>query len=253
MGDIVNSVADLFGFGPASKQADATESAARMGAEGARYAADLQKAMFDKQLELQEPWRQAGVQGLNRLAQGLAPGGEFGTRFSQTNWQADPGYGFRMSEGMKALNNSMAAKGLGISGANIKGAMRYGQDLGSQEYQNAFNRYYAERQNMLNPLQSLAGVGQTAANTLGGAASNYGANAGNLAMVNAANQGNALLAGGNIRASQYGTAGRALDQALNTDWNALGRRFGFGGGGGGMPGAGQVNPVSGEYMGSLEF
>jgi hypothetical protein len=56
---------------------------------------------------------------------------------------------------------------------------------------------------------------------------------------------------GNIRASQYGTAGSALNTALNTDFNALGRRFGYGGGG--MQAGGQINPVSGEYMGSLEF
>jgi hypothetical protein len=56
---------------------------------------------------------------------------------------------------------------------------------------------------------------------------------------------------GNIRASQYGTAGSALNTALNTDYNALARRFGYGGGG--MQAGGQINPVSGEYMGSLEF
>lgn len=232
MGDIVNAVADVFGFGPASKQADATEAAAGQSAAASRYAADLQKQMFEKQLELQEPWRQAGIGSLNRLAAGLQTGGEFATPFSKTNWQADPGYAFRLSEGMNALNRQAAARGGLISGGALKAAQRYGQDLGSQEYQNAFNRYYAERENMLKPLQSLAGVGQTSANTMGSAASGYGANVGNLMMTNAANQGNALLTGGNIRASQYSTAGRALDQALNTDWSKVGNTINgwFGGG-----------------------
>lgn len=232
MGDIVNAVSDVFGFGPASKQAAATEAAAGQSAATSRYAADLQKQMFDKQIELQEPWRQAGVQGLNRLAAGLQAGGEFATPFSQTNWQQDPGYQFRLKEGTNALNRNAAARGGLISGAALKAATRYGQDMGSQEYQNAFNRYYAERENMMKPLQSLAGVGQTSANTMGSAAGTYGSNVGNLMMTNAANQGNALLAGGNIRASQYGNMGRALDQAINTDWGKVGDKIGgwFGGG-----------------------
>ena len=50
-----------------------------------------------------------------------------------------------------------------------------------------------------------------------------------------------------------GAAGEssALNTALNTDYNALAKRFGYGGGG--MQAGGQINPVSGEYMGSLEF
>lgn len=221
MGDIVNSVADVFGIGPASKQSAATKSAANTAAAASRYATDLQKQMFDKQIELQEPWRQAGIQGLNRLTAGLAQGGEFGTPFSQTNWQQDPGYQFRLSEGMNALNKQAAARGGLISGAALKAAQRYGQDMGSQEYQNAFKRYYDERQNMLNPLQSLAGLGQTSSGMMGQAAGAYGSNVGNLAMTNAANQGNLALAQGNIRASQYGTAGRGLDQALNYDWGGM--------------------------------
>ena len=140
-------------------------------------------------------------------------------------FQQDPGYAFRLSEGMNALNKTAAARGGMLSGAALRGATRYGQDLGSQEYQNAFNRYYREREAMLNPLQSLAGVGQSSAQSLGGAAANYGANAGNLAMTGGANQANALLAGGNIRASQYGQIGSALGSALNSGGGGFGNFF----------------------------
>ena len=226
MGDLVSSVADIFGVGPASKQADATEAAAAQSTAASRYAIDLQKQMFDEQMRMQEPWRQAGITGINRLIAGLSPGGELATPFSKTNWQTDPGYQFRLNEGLNALNKQAAARGGLISGAALKAATRYGQDMGSQEYQNAFNRYYSERENLMRPLQSLAGLGQTSANTLGNAASSYGSNVGNLAMTNAANQGNALLTAGNLRASQYGTYGRALDQALNTDWGKVGSTIG---------------------------
>jgi hypothetical protein len=213
MGGVVSAVGSFLG---AKKQADAVESAADTSAAASRYAADVQKQMFERQLALQEPWRAAGQTALNRLSSGLGTGGEFDQRFNMGTFQQDPGYAFRLSEGMNALNKTAAARGGMLSGAALRGATRYGQDLGSQEYQNAFNRYYREREAMLNPLQSLAGVGQTSAQSLGGAAASYGANAGNLAMTGGANQANALLAGGNIRASQYGQIGSALGSALNS-------------------------------------
>jgi hypothetical protein len=130
------------------------------------------------------------------------------------DFQADPGYGFRMSEGMKALDRQAAARGGLISGAALKAAQRYGQDLGSQEYTNAFNRYQINRANQLSPLQGLAGAGQTSANTLGSAAQNYGQNVGGIALGNAENQANQLVARGDIRAGQYGNVGKGLGAIL---------------------------------------
>jgi hypothetical protein len=226
MGDIVNSVADVFGFGPASKQAGAIESAAGTSAASQRYAADLQKQMFDKQLELQAPFREAGLSGQNRLLELLGIGGAQGAQgygkyasaeFTPTNFLAnqDPGYAFRMAEGMKGLERSAAARGGLLSGATLKGIQQYGQGLASQEYQNAFNRYQTSRTNTLNPYASLAGVAQSSANTLGQQAGAYGANAGNLAMTGGANQAGAQLAMGNIRAQQFGNYANALGQGYD--------------------------------------
>jgi len=254
MGDIVNSVADVFGFGPASKQSKAVKEAAGVSAEASRYATDLQKAMFDKQIELQQPFQQAGVNALAKMQ-----AGEFALpesfKYDPNSMYQDPGYAFRMEEGMNALNRSMAAKGLGVSGANVKGALRYGQNLGSQEFGAAYGRALDEYNSRLNRantgynrLAALSGVGQTATDRIGGAASSYGANVGNLAMGNAATQGNALMQRGNIAAQQYGTAGRSLDQVLNTDWSKVGSKFGdlFGSGGGGS------TPGYGVYDGAVQ-
>ena len=169
----------------------AAKSAAGTQAAAAGEATAAQERMFERQVELQEPWRKAGEQALNRLSAGLATGGEFDKSFSETAFRADPGYAFRLSEGMKALERSAAARGGLLSGAQMKGISRYGQDLASQEYQNAFNRYYAERANRLNPLQSMAGIGQTSANTLTGAASQLGSQMG----ANIIGAGNAAAAG----------------------------------------------------------
>jgi hypothetical protein len=228
MGDIVNAVADVFGFGPASKQAEAMSDASRMSAQSSREALDLQRRMYEEGVARQQPFYEAGQTALNKLI----PLSDY-QKFGMSQFQADPGYAFRLSEGQKALERSAAARGGLMGGATGKALLRYGQEAGSQEYQNAFNRYQAERAAQLNPLQSLAGIGQTTANTLGGYGQNYANQANQLGMINAANQGNLALGMGNIRASQYGTAGSALNTALNTDWNALGKRFGIGGGSGG--------------------
>ena len=232
MGSVVEGIAGFLG---ARRQSQAVEQAASTGAEAQRYAADLQKQMFERQVALQEPWRQAGIGALNQLI----PLSQQYQPFGMQQFQADPGYGFRLSEGMKALERGAAARGGLLSGAQMKGIQRYGQDLASQEYQNAFNRYQAERQARLGPLQSLAGVGQTATQALGGAASQYGSNVGNLAMTGGANLANAALMQGNIRASQYGQLGSAFGskQAQNyfgkmfggedTPENALAKQYQF--------------------------
>lgn len=191
---IIPAAAALIGAGAQSK---ATKQAASTTAAASDRAADVQRQMFERQVELQEPWRQAGVNALAKL-QGAADYTPFGPQ----QFQADPGYAFRMSEGMKALERSAAARGGLLSGAMMKGAQQYGQNLASQEYQNAFNRYQAERQARLGPLQSLAGVGQTAAQTLGGAASQYGTNIGNMMLGQGQIAGQAAIA----RGSAYGGA-----------------------------------------------
>jgi hypothetical protein len=156
--------------------------------------------MFEKQVELQQPWREAGVTALNKL---IPLSTEY-TPFGMQQFQQDPGYNFRLSEGMKGLERSAAARGGLLSGATLKGAQRYGQDLASQEYQNAFNRYQTERAARLQPLQSLAGVGQTSANTLGQAAGNYAAQAGDM-----------MTSGAAARASGYVGQANALTGALS--------------------------------------
>jgi hypothetical protein len=187
--------------------AKAAKSAAKSQAASADYAAELQKEQFDKQVELQAPFREAGLTAQNKLLDymGLSAGagGKYARDFSMADFQQDPGYAFRMSEGMKALDRTAAARGGMLSGAALKGAQRFGQDLGSQEYQNAFNRYQTNRANQLNPLQSLMGSSQTATNAMGQAGQNYATNA-----------GNAYMNAGNARASGYVGSANAWSNAL---------------------------------------
>lgn len=216
-------------LGSAVLGAASSRSAAKTQANAAGQAADLQREQFDRQIELQAPFREAGVRALGKLE-----GASEYTPFGMGQFQADPGYAFRLAEGQKALNASAAARGGLISGNALSAASRYGQEMGSQEYQNAFNRYQTERSARLNPLQSLAGVGQTSVNQLGAAGQNY-----------AMGMGEALGAGAQARASGYmGTAnaigggigqymGYQQNQATNSLLQQALGRGGYGGGYGG--------------------
>jgi hypothetical protein len=129
--------------------------------------------------------------------------GKYARDFSMKDFTTDPGYAFRMNEGLKSLDRQAASRGGLISGGALKAAQRYGQDLGSQEYQNAFNRYQVNRANQLNPLQSMSGQGQTTATQLGQAGQNYAGQA-----------GAAYGAAGQAQASGYMGAANAISGGL---------------------------------------
>ena len=222
-------------LGSAVLGAASSNRAAKAQSGAAGQAADLQREQFERQIELQAPFREVGLRALNKLE-----GASEYTPFGMDQFQADPGYGFRFNQGQKALERSAAARGGLISG-NTGGALQqFGQGLASQEYQNAFNRYQTERSARLNPLQSLAGVGQTSVNQLGAAGQNY-----------ASGMGEALGAGAQARASGYmgaanaigGGVGQYMGYQQNQATNSLlqqalanrnsGAGYGGGGGGGG--------------------
>jgi len=196
----------------AESSADAAETSARASGDASAASVGEQRRQYDLTRADYEPFLTAGKGAVNRLAEGLRPGGEFRGDFTAEDFLAnrDPGYGFRLSEGIKARDRSAAARGGLLSGATLKGAEEYGQGLASQEYQNAFNRYQTNRANQLNPLQSLAGQGQTTATSLGSAGANMASNIGNAYMTSAANTGNAAMAGAGIRSSAYGGAANML-------------------------------------------
>ena len=209
-GAIIGGVASLGGAAIASS---AAKKAAQTQTQAAQDAQAAQERMYERQVALQEPFRQAGLTAQNQIMQLLgiggdanAPGyGSLAQPFGTQQFQQDPGYAFRQSEGMTALERSAAARGGLLSGSALKGIQRFGQDLASQEYQNAFNRYQIERSARLNPLQSLMGSGQSATNTLTSAAGQAGQN-----------EATNLYNAGQARASGYVGSANALSGALGS-------------------------------------
>jgi len=236
----------------------ASSKAAKAQKQAAQDANAAQERMFQKQIELQEPFRQGGITAQDQIMQLLGIGGDktaegYGSMakaFGTDQFQQDPGYAFRQAEGMKALERSAAARGNLLSGSTMKGIQRFGQDLASQEYQNAFNRFQVERSARLNPLQSLMGAGQSATNVMTGAAGQMGQN-----------EASNLYNAGQARASGYVGQANALNQALGgitnymvqapmyqaqMDYLKSGAPGGFGGAAGGAAGIAppQFNPFS---------
>jgi len=202
----------------------ASKDAASSQKKAAKKAAKIQQNTLNKQLALAKPYAEAGTNALAEY-QKLAPYQPFGTpqlaidpgyqpgagagaapqAGISSNFQTDPGYQFRMSEGVKALERSAAARGLLQSGTALKGITEYGQNVASDEYQNAFQRYLAQREASMEPYRFLTGVGQAAA---AGQASNIGAAGSNLAELAATR--------GNINAQSAIGSANAYGGALNT-------------------------------------
>lgn len=198
------------------------EKAADVQAEAANRAAELQYKQYQEDVARQKPFYDVGVNALPELVQASKY-----TNFGMDQFQADPGYGFRLKEGQKALERNAAARGGLISGGALKAAQQYGQEMGSQEYMNAFNRYQAERAARLNPLQSLTGMGQTTAQQIGSAGRSM-----------ASNVGEAIGSGAAARASGYVGQANALTSGLGTylnyrQGNNMVNALQRGGGGGG--------------------
>ena len=230
----VTAGASLVGGAMAAR--GATQAAETQAGAADRTAA-LQKEMFDLQMKGQEPFRQAGLTGQNRLMEllglggnaGAAGYGKYGRDFAMSDYQADPGYAFRLGEGQKALDRQAAARGGLISGGALKAATRYGQDMGSQEYQNAFNRYQTSRANQLQPLGNLMSMGQSAASNQGTAAGNYGTNAGQAYMAGGQAMGAGQLGVGNTINNMLGTAASSYQNQQNfTDFLNRQQRPGYG-------------------------
>jgi hypothetical protein len=237
----------------------------------------LQRELYQKQVENLSSFKSAGEAGQTRLLDLLglsgnkdAPGYGSATTtfkvegfdpntllqsFNTQQMEADPGYAFRLSEGQAAIDRSAAARGGLQSGAALKAAAEYGQNMGSQEYNNAynrfmttqaaqaqnygnaFNRFQTERANQLAPLQSLQAVGQAsaaqqaaAANALGAgstqALQNYGAGTSSAYGQAGAAQGQTAAQQGAGASTAYGNYGAGLSNVYGASNQARQSAYG---------------------------
>lgn len=198
----------------------AATRAAELQRETAREAMQLQERMYRESVERQKPYYEAGTNALAQM-QGMTGAMPPAFQYRPEQLTTDPGYGFRLSEGLKALERSAAARGGLLSGGTGKALTRYGQEMGSQEFGNAYNRalteYNALRQRegeQYNRLAGLAGVGGTTAQQLTSAGQQYGSQAGNILTGMASNVGNLTAQQGQTAANALLAQGSAYQRGL---------------------------------------
>lgn len=199
----------------------ASSKAAKTQQQAADAAAQQQREALARQEELSRPYREMGVEAQNALARmsGLGPDtgaadyGALGRQFGTNELMMDPGYGFRLREGMKDLDRRLSAGGRMFSGGALKAGQQYGQELASQEYSNAFDRAMRLRAERANALAGLYGGGLQA--TTG-----FGQDVGQSARTAA----DLMTSGAAARASGYVGQANALNQAIGTGANYLMQR-----------------------------
>ena len=255
---VLGAGASLFG---ASSAADAQREAAAASAAAQREAADksiaAQREMFDIGRADLAPYRESGTAAQNQLRSFLgiggdttAPGyGKYTKDFGMEDFTADPGSAFRLKTGLESLERSGAARGMGLSGAALKGITRYGQDYASNEYQNAFNRYQTNRAAQLDPLFKLYSGGQASAAGSAAQAQALGQNLGNTYTGLGQGIAQADVAAGNATASGYLNSANAITNALNQGMSSYTMNNYLNRGGG-------INPYSygaGGYTGQGPF
>src|SRR5712671_4414683 len=151
-GSAVSAAATAYG---ANKAAGAQTDAANQ-------AAQTQMAMYNRTRQDLSPYRNAGSADLATL-QGELPFLTSPIKMDEATLEQTPGYQFTRNQGLKAVQNSAAARGLGASGAALKGAATFATGLADQTYQTQFNLENTNRSNAYNRLMGLVNVGARAA------------------------------------------------------------------------------------------
>jgi len=229
----------------------ASEDATNAQISAAEKANALEKLIYENTKRSEEPFLHGGQNALSALlkglglAQGNAPGikhGSLDAPFTFKDYRESPGYKFQLKQGENAVLNNASALGGVNSGNTLKALTAYGQGLANQDFQQAYNNYTNNQNNIFGRLFSLTGTGQNAAANLGGFGQSYaGAVGSNLAGI-----GNAEAAGsvsqGNILSNLLNNP--QLQSSFQNLFNTGGGGFNFGGQtpgnnyGGGLTGGG---------------
>jgi len=233
----------ILGSSAADKAAKAQQAAANQAAQAARdnqtLSTNYQTGVAGQQTAALQPYNTAGQSAIGNLSSLLQPGGSltqgYGSFTTPTGVteQNDPGYQFRLQQGLSALQNSAAARGGLLSSGTAKNINDYAQNSASNEYGNVYNRalqtygtnfntFNSNQNNLYNRLAGVSSLGAQAGSSLGGLLQ---AGAGNIAGINS--DTSHLLTGdinnaGAARASGYIGANNAWQGALGGITNSLG-------------------------------
>jgi len=230
-GSAISGIGGLIGSSQAAsgaQQAAATEAAAQDRATQAslqeqQNAIAAEQQGYANAAQWEAPIYDTGLWGLNEMTGEVrgtpgmgVPGqsGLLGAMPSLTDITQLPGYSFTLDQGLKATQNAAAAQGLGSSGAALKGASTYAENLANTYYNNYLQNYWTNQNNRYNMLYNLAGFGSGSANAMASAA------------VGAGNTGaQASTAAGQQIASTIANTSQGIAQAQQSAANLQGAGF----------------------------
>lgn len=182
---------------------------------------------FDYVSNLYQPMRDTGAQAYGTLADLAGLNGSNAANSAMSLFRTDPGYNFRFDEGVRALDNSYAARSGGVpTGGMLKALTKYGQGVADQSYgdwrnlierisNTGINATNATANAKLGVGQNIVGVNNTEASGLANAALANGSFLSNLIGAGLGFAGNAVGGGWNPFNSSGGTL------RSNDPWNGL--------------------------------
>jgi hypothetical protein len=226
------------GIGSSVIGGNAAQSAANTQAGAANNAAQLQWQQFQQLQQNLAPYMQLGSNSIPGLQSQLGKLGGMNFSFNPTEQQLEqtPGYQFTLQQGLKGVDNAASAKGLNLSGAQMKGIGQYTTGLADQtyqqQYQNALQNFqtnYGVQSDQYNRLSGLVGLGQNSA-----------AGVGNAGLQTANTAGNFLTSGANASAAGQIGAANAISGGLGSISQGAGLYGLLGGGGFGGAGANNI-------------
>lgn len=192
---------------------------------------------------------QMGLTPTSSAAVSGGAGGSLVKPFTLADYEADPGYAFRLAEGQKALERAKAAGGKYFSGGAIKALTDYNQKSASDEYANAYDRYQKRQEDLFSRLSGMGKQGQQAASDLATSGDRMTLGQAELGANKSTKYGEDIMGAGESHA--MGTLGKA--QAWQTGLSALqgGSANPFGTSAGTPMGGGAQGPTQGS--GALGF
>jgi len=223
----------------AAGSAYAGNKAAKAQKSAANTAASNEQAMFEAQREDNQKYYDLGKEDVNSnfgLASGaLSPyanqgaaatnrlsalAGLNGSTALTSALQQDPGYQFRMDQGVNALDRSAAARGMLQSGAQSKALLNYGQGLASSELNNAFQRVGAVQGNAQQASGALASLYQNQGTTLSNLSSRQASQNQALSQNTSNALGQYTMNAGNAQAGAYNNMGSSVNAGLQNGLTA---------------------------------
>jgi hypothetical protein len=237
-------------IGGAALSAGASMIGSSTAAGAAKDAANVSKEQQAQTRADLLPYNQAGQSVLPSL-QALAMSGPTGGgpdyvtqaagerpgQMTQAQLEQTPGYQWNLAQGLKATQSAAAARGLGVSGASLKGAATYATGLADSTYMNQFNIAQQRFTDLLNLNTGQQGNLNNQYSRLSGVATlgaNAAAQTGQQGTTAAGNQGNYLNQSGLASAAGASGVGNAVTGGINSylGYNALQSYLNPGGTGG---------------------